>query len=462
PREYLLAVVESSLGDLDTARRHLEVAREIAEQSDDARTLLKCQLHSFELVSEYGSAVQRDEAIAEVEQILQRTQAGAARVDELAALTYQLGAALIRTGRRSEAADALERGFKTCSSEYWRMRMANALSASAYYLGRFEEALDWLTKSWQIAEGAAQDSFKARILHNRGGVLYALGRLRQAIDEDALSAKWARRTGNPNEYSWACAGMSIDLTLLGRYEEAIERAREAQRTAELLGDPGEVAKAMELQALAYYHIGDSEISESLARNGLELLAGGGIVGVRPRLEWLMARISADRGDFARSEELLEHAESVLLETRDWEDLPGVQIELSRIRARGDSFEKSLQDIRRLALSDGRPGPLLVQLYASLAIGEILVNHKIDDIEDRAFLQDALGRSEDAGIVEVGWRLSYYIGELTARRGGSRSVQARFRHALHSIRQVADGLRPQNRKRFLARADVKIVLDRVAH
>jgi tetratricopeptide (TPR) repeat protein len=119
----------------------------------------------------------------------------------------------------------------------------------------------------------------------------------------------------------------VNLTLLGRYEEAIERAREAFRAAEKIGNFHEIAKARELEALAKFYIGAYEDTSRLVLVAAEGVRDRGFDDVKPRLDWLQARLCIVKGDFDNAEALLIRAQEVMLRTKDWEDLPGVQIEL---------------------------------------------------------------------------------------------------------------------------------------
>src|SRR6185436_12607566 len=138
--------------------------------------------------------------------------------DERAALMYQLGAATVFSGASRDATETLRAGFDLAESDYWKMRLANAMFAAFHYIGETDSELEWLDQAWRYAESSRSDSFKARILSNRGALLVQQGRFAEAAEQDRLSSTWARRFGNSFEYAAGCAGTAICSIHLARYE----------------------------------------------------------------------------------------------------------------------------------------------------------------------------------------------------------------------------------------------------
>src|SRR2546428_432641 len=116
-------------------------------------------------------------------------------------------------------------------SDYWRMRLSNAIASSDYNRGEFDSALKWIGDAWKYAERAGADWFKSRILFNRAGLFYGMGRHRDSVDQHKVAVLWARRIGSKFDYLSACAGLSINLLQLAQYEAAIREAIKARETA---------------------------------------------------------------------------------------------------------------------------------------------------------------------------------------------------------------------------------------
>src|SRR4029079_486948 len=160
------------------------------------------------------------------------------------------------------------------------------------------------------------------ILSNRAGLYVIRGQFAEAADQDRLSAMWARRFGNTFEYAAGRAGSGICAIHLARYEGALSDAHETRQAAETLNNYGYLAKAYELEGLVYHVIGRNDLAEAGVSEALGICRKHGYTVVKPRLEWLLAKILRERGEKEGSERLLREAEAQLLETKDLEDLWG--------------------------------------------------------------------------------------------------------------------------------------------
>ena len=461
-RSHLLGTIRRSQGQMAEAKTYLSGAVELAEEAGDLSASLRAHADLAEIDWRHGDEAARSAAMSRLRAVLARDFGGLTMNDERAALSYQLGSALILSGDREGARRLLTQALELQPGDFWRMRLVNALATAAYYLGEFGGALEWMDEAWRCAERGGIDAFKARTFSNRAGILYGLGRFREAVDQHELSAQWGRRTGNVFEFQAACAGASVNLTFLGRYEEAIDQAREAFRAAEKIGNLHEIAKAQELEALAKFYIGAYEDANRLVLSATECVRDQGYDDVKPRLDWLQARLCIARGDFAKAEDLLIRAQEVLLRTQDWEDLPGVQIEMQGVFFRKKDPRFRLQDVTRLAREADSSHALIVYLHGALVAAEIIMANRIDDREDRDLLLNALGRAEESGASEFGWQLGYILGELARLDGDTRGASARYAHALRRFREVADRLNPEHRRSYLQTAHARRLLERTSH
>jgi len=460
-RAHLLGTIRTSQGQMAEARTHLSRAAELAEEAGDLSASLRAHADLAEIDWRHGDEATRSAAMSRLRAVLARDFGELTMNDERAALSYQLGSALILSGDRAGARHLLTEALGLQPGDFWRMRLANALATATYYLGEFHEALEWMDEAWRCAERGGIDAFKARTLSNRAGILYGLGRFREAVDQHELSAQWGRRTGNLFEVLSACAGASVNLTLLGRYEEAIDRAREAYRASEKIGNLHEIAKCEELEALAHFYIGAYEDADRLALSATGRIQDQGFDDVRPRLDWLQARLCMAKGDFEKAEALLIRAREVLLRTQDWEDLPGVQIEMQDLFFRKKDSRFRRQEVTRLARVAESAHALIVYLHGALVAAEVIMTDRIDDREDRDLLLNALGKAEESGAVEFSWKLSYVLGELARLDADTRGASARYAHALRRLREVADRLSPEHRRSYLQTAHARRLLERTS-
>jgi tetratricopeptide (TPR) repeat protein len=447
-REHLLGVIARAQGDHSRARGHLARAVDAAEAGSDARTALSSHAELAEIDWRYGDRQTKSLSIGRVRQALSRSQQWTGVEEERAGLSYQLGSALILTGEREQAREVLEDALATKPGDYWCMRLANALATAEYYLGRFESALRWMDEAWRRAENGGIDSFKARILSNRAGIYYGVGRFQDAVAMHRLSGTWARRTGNLFECSAACSGAAANLMMIAEYEKAIVAADEAKEISIQIGNEYQTAKSMELSALIRFFIGDYESARSTAEDAIARMSSFGESDVSPRLDWLLARLMRHGGNTDAARVLLARAEQALGLSRDWEDLPGVQIELELIRARDGDTDGALERILGISREANRSRALANLLGSAVAIGEILVERGINHIECREVMSLALSRAQTAGAAEAAWQLNYLLGILFVKDGDARSGSARLGQALRGFREVADRLSPVNRSFYL--------------
>jgi|GEM_PF-3229262 len=459
-RIKMLGTIEAAQGNLTTARKHFDAATRAAEAAGNPTLVLQCHAALAELDWRHGNDSSRQGVIQRVPTILASAVGREGGPDERANLTYQLGAALIRSGSSPAAEKVLLPALELECSDYWRMRITNALSSASFYQGHFEDSVKWNKEAWKYAERAGANSFKSRILFNRAGLFYGFGRHRDSVEQHRVAATWARRVGSKYDYMSACEGLSINLTMLALYEAAIDEAQKAGEGAGQLGDAGEQAKAFELEGLANYFIGDYARAGELVAKGQKLLQGFGYVSVQQRLDWLQARLLLKAADWEGAETILRSAERVLLETRDWEDLPCVQIDLRFLECRRDPT-KGLEEIARLTTKAQADGGVVVQLHGAGVLAQVMLDRGVDDAASNAVLETALAQAEESGAAEAAWWLAYCLGAIAARRGDPQETQTRFRRAVLILNQIADGLTEGHRAIYLRRPHTAAALRHIS-
>jgi serine/threonine protein kinase/tetratricopeptide (TPR) repeat protein len=455
-RNYLLGRVCFELGDLPAARAALQRVVE-TKNAKGSTNFLSAHATLAEIDWRHGDGEARNASILRLQEVLDGADYGPAIAEQRASLTYQVGAAMIEAGKRKEARQVLQQGLERQGGAYWHMRIRNALATIAYYEGDFRQSLALLDESWKTAESSGFDHFKARVLSNRAGLYYGIGKFRDATEQHRLSALWARRMGSTFEYLAACLGESVNLTLLARYEGAIESAREARKVALSLPNHHEFAKACELEALALHCIGDDEGSADRIREANGVLEGRGFDDVKPRLDWLSSRIHGRQGNYLDARRLLDAAEAVLMKTTDWEDLPGVQIEIDRLAWRSGSPSASLRRIADTTIKAEASGAVAVVVRGCLVLAEILADHGVDDPELHSLATRGLAVSEEVGTREFVWRISASLGRLALRRGERELGQQRLSLSVRVLREVAGELSDVHRQLYLATPHARSLL-----
>jgi len=444
----LEASVVAALGDYDRARDCLMLLIDESTSSGGIRTALDSHAQLAELDWTRGNEAQRSSAIERIRLVLDQISTEEDVAEQRAALTYGLGSALIRAGRREEASGVLEREYANAPTDYWKMRIANAMASASYYLTNLDAGLSWADRALAHAERASADSLRVRILSNRAIMLFGLGRIREAAEEHMKTASLARRVGNQFEYASACVSTGADLVWLARYEEGIRYAEEGLTTASIMNDLRYRGKSLEVKAWGLFLSGDFEEAMNVTEQAGQVMDGFEYIDCKPRIDWHRARIHVAKGELEEAEGILVKVERGLLVTRDLEDLWGVQIELNRIRHKMEPSIKHLDVIGEIAAESDRAGVVVVYLAAAIALAEGFIQSKrVPDVVLEV-LKEALRRSERAGTDEMTWQLQMNLGKLAGDLRDQRAAKGYFTSALRTIRLIADRLSPRMRHHYL--------------
>jgi serine/threonine protein kinase/tetratricopeptide (TPR) repeat protein len=447
-RAHLLGQLYISQGDLDNARHWLTEAARDARAIGELPIWLRAQADLTQLDWERGTGSDRSDAIASIRQVLTETEGVNGVADERVALLYGLGAALLLAGDREEGKAVLLAAFQRECSSYWKMRIANALAAASTMLGEYLESLEWSRGAWQWSEKAGADSFKARILSNRGALFHSMGRYRESAEENTLAVEWAQKTDNIFEYESGLAGAAINNILLARYEDALRQAQQGRLLARRSKNELNAAKSAELEAMVHYYLGDLAAALSTVDEGRRILENREYVETRPRLDWLRGRIMAERGETDPAIELVAKAEQGLLQCTDLEDLLGIQVELANLRRGSRDWRVNLRDLSRLLTTARDAGVLLAHLGGAVAIGEIIAGFCPEDEGYDDLLQGALALADGSGVLEASWQLDGSIGLIAQSRGARRSAHASMNRAVRTIRETSERLDPARRQMYI--------------
>jgi tetratricopeptide (TPR) repeat protein len=456
-RAMLLGLSLKFLRDLDAARRQFETCASASKEAGNDRLVLQSGAELAEIDWRHGGEAGRERAARRVNELISGELRQDDFKDELASLQYQLGASLVMAGKREAAAKVLEGALEKTNSSYWQMRLSNALGSAHYYLGNLRDALSSSERAWRHAVEGEIDSFKPRILASMAGIRFGLGMFREAAEQDEMAAFWGRRIGNPFEYEAGLLAASSDLVHIAAFERALAAASEVRRVANAEPPSRHVAKSFEIEALTHLHLGDYASAQECVTKADSIMAGRGFDDLVPRLRWHEGRIAVELGNYSDAEARFVEALEVLEQTRDWEDLPGVQVEMQLLFARAGDNRLDPEKLCRL-LDNAREGELvIVQLRTILVLAEIARLHSnlLGDILPK--MTDGLRLGERSGAREYVWRLSYWTALALASIGDPRGAVARMSTGVRVLREVASELTPQHRSSYLATSHARLLL-----
>jgi len=456
-RSRLLGLCCKARGDLVAARVHFENCSQEGKRTGDRRLWLQAEAELAEMEWRHGGEVGRNAAARRVRDVIAEAGSFEDCRNEWAALRYQHGASLVVAGRREESIGVLTDALRLAESNYWQMRISNALAAAYYYLGDFRRGLEAADLAWRRALEGEVDSFKPRILASMAGLQIGLGMFREAADQDLKAGFWGRRMGNAFEHEAGLLAAASDVIHLGEFEQSIKLASDAKSVAEGIPNIRDVAKACEVEGLALLHIGDYRAAEDRFADAWAILKDRGFDDLAPRLLWHQGRIETERGRLGSAKAKLSEALQILEQTKDWEDLPGVKVQLQLVLARlmdGRANPTELRDIINTAKSGGVG---LVQLRATLAYGEITFSAGELSEDLREILTDGLRLAERSGAREFVWRLSYWLARISRSMGDIRGATSRIASGVRVLREIATGLTPQHRSCYLDTSHSRLLL-----
>ena len=457
-RHHLLGIAKRGVGDLVAAASNFEIAQRLSESEGHHDDALGSLSELAEVRWRFGTMEDRRVITGVLRAALEGPRASSISPDQRAALTYQLGAALLELGDLSAARGELEIAADLECTAFWKMRIRIAQGTAEHRSGNADGALRKLDEAWTECERSGTDAYRPRIMTNRGATLYQLGQFRQAMAANTLGLNWARRVGNVTELLFAASGTASCHIILGEYPAALRAADETMTIAKVYGDSISLEKAIELNAWAHYWLGDFDISEKLARKAIEQFGEWTATETRPRLYWVLSKAIQEKGDLREAREWLEKALGLLRRSGDPEDLPGVEIEVLRLEGQaGDDVDRGALVERIRGLTDAAAIPTVVTLGA-IAVGEILIESPHGFGAQREFLLRALATAESSEIAEAIWRINFCLGSLNRIQGDERNTRTRFAAALKALQRIADRLNPADRARYLDSSHVRPLLD----
>jgi len=443
---WLLGTIAGRAGRVADARRELEQAMGSAQDAGEPLIRLRSLAAYAELSWTHGNDLERKAAIELVERALAKESFTGDREEERGRLVYGVGAAHVRTGQSEKAVSILETELPRITSPYWGARAANALGTACFYLGRYDQALSCFGRGLERLQDGDAPEIRARIHANRGACLNAMGRIREALDDNERALVLSRRAGSGYDTVAAAAGIAIDLYYLGRYDDVIAKAREVRSLAARIGSVVYEFKGYELEGFALLAIGDLEGAGQALQLADGLPQDYDPVRTLPRIERLRARLFMARGKREEALAALQRAMELLKDQNDLEDLWGVEIELALLNQ--TESRDTGRTLTSIAAKARTAKNIVVEVSAAAAIAEILSNGWKGEAELLHAMKLGLARAEEGGFVEQAARISVGIGGALIDAGDVRAGQSRMVQAQRLLLQLATELSPSSRHLFV--------------
>jgi predicted ATPase/class 3 adenylate cyclase len=243
------------------ARKRIERSMALRSEVGDRAGVARASVALAEVDVDEGRL---DEAAARLQDAVAKLEPSA----ELAAALAQLGRARVMAGH-ADAADPLERALALAERLLLPEVFVEALTSKAlvlYNRGRLIEARVLLEAAAERAYGEQLYASALRAENNLGVVLEASDRIAEAVELLDRMIVLARRRGDRRWESLLRTGGLIELTMLGRWDEALTIAAEEKPLA-----IGEVARAALVDiALIHCERGQLEQARALLASGEEL------------------------------------------------------------------------------------------------------------------------------------------------------------------------------------------------
>jgi eukaryotic-like serine/threonine-protein kinase len=300
--EYSLQAAEQArkLYAWDEAIQFLTTARECAlglEQPDEVARL------DALIGATYGDQGQFREAIAAYRRALDATVEPRERIS----LKIRLGDMYTMVGD-SQALGILNEAIAELDPETQRLELASARAQLArhwHYAAQFTRAIELLDQARPVLEETGDIHMLTRTLAHYAGAYQHTAR----FDESDAWADRLIRLGESSGHTFAAAVgheyLAENANASGRFERAREHARLDRQLGERIGSIDRMGWADFSLAWAHWGLGDLELAEATARNGVELADRIGDQRLAVLLNVVLMQILADRGSQAEAQGLVE-------------------------------------------------------------------------------------------------------------------------------------------------------------
>lgn len=260
----------------------------------------------------------------------------------------EAGEAAVRAGAVAAGLDCLRRAAleaHSCGDVALKLDALAALGTALMHSGRntHEEASIALHETIELAARVGSSTHEARGCYELGwreflGAHYGRAEqwltraLASAGDDKALRAAilWVRGK----------IGMEV-----GAYESGLASFDEAIALAEDVGDSGRLGFALASKALAYVHLGRSELAEEAARRSIRVLQEASVLTLLPVPEAFLAVALLQRGEQQEAAEKAEHAFSLAAEIGDVSMLSIAQRAAGLVAAHEGRTDEAIEHLR---------------------------------------------------------------------------------------------------------------------
>lgn len=260
-------LVAMDLGRIEEAREHFDAAvrlrREVGDEAGALKTLTN--LASLEVLGADGSSRHGalDDAAASADAL------GAAAIDPEVGLVT--AAAMRGAGRHQEAAALYRRTAAAAREQGDAATELTAVYDLATVLGPLgldEGAREALDRAEELAIDLDERSLHAAILVNRSGVLHALGRINEALQDAQLALALARDLDDTRLIGSALNTLGVHYGIAGHRDLALQCHRDAVAAAGEAGNPRGAIVAGVNAALELFKLREYEDAAAFADDAL--------------------------------------------------------------------------------------------------------------------------------------------------------------------------------------------------
>lgn len=334
-----------------------------------------------------------------------------------------------------------------------KSQVANALGNLLAGLGRYEEAVHWITLAVDEAEKAGDEDTRDRWLGNLGVNVEALGRIDEATKAYQSALAGYRRRGDPMTLAFGLTSLASHLIRQMRLdeartlvEEAVECARQAgdeRMRGTALNDLGIIAKLKqdypaalkifdEIEQL-FTRLGNDEAAAAAAGNRGEVLAALGrfdeaeqiqtsVLKVHERLDQRdhqaaaclsLGMLNQLRGDPAAAERWFNRALAIYRDIKDSSNEGFTLYRLASLMSKTERFEEALPLAQAgLPLVAERNPALTADLLAQVGMANLKLGYVVraaDAYRNAIPLFEELGATEPlaAATMNLGTALLLY-------------------------------------------------------
>ena len=420
---HKLARVLSNTGDMNEARKHVEVI-----QNDPVLKAFKPN-EDLEILA-YIAAKQHEWSEAEyyARTCLNNLTESHADNDILSKIENTLGVALLMLGRLTEAEEHIKKSYQLrMDNENYLDAGRCAINLGIFHnkLGQYSDAVHWLRLAETRFDSIGAIAWSAQATDTRANIYRIMGRSQEALKLSIRAIRLAKSSGQKRMEIIALNRQGLIWTNLGETGRAKSCFRKSFDMANRLGHTSTMASAASNLADIERVSGKYGEAEKWYLEAQQLAQKQQSTYTIGNCRVGLAKLYRESGDLASAEKKLNQAMKDLEEANELRGMLYARCERAELLLAKNLSEESKREMDRIDLSTGEFAPGDKSMVFRIQ-GNIYNRLEMTE-EAKIVFKDCLDTADKSGITEIRARAFLDVGKWLAEKGPIRGFRAAERY-----------------------------------